>query len=154
MLLEIIFQVLVNDEIFSDDNNDYFSMMNEMMMFEISKNKRMNYEMMMTMFDLDYDDEVIEMMMKKLKKNISIDVDENEEILIDDNDDIWMILNDYDDNNDDGHSECLNDMHERMEFDDDGNNHDFDRDMKVIYDDHVDNDLMKIFFDDHHLSME
>jgi len=96
---------------------------------------------------------VKEIRMKMLRKNILIDVDEIEEILMDDGNDIWMMGIDNDDDDDDEHNEYWN----NREFDDDDNdddNHFFDCNLKGNLDDHIDDNLMEIFFDDHHSWME
>ncbi len=143
-----------NDGIFfrdDDDNNDYFWMKNERMMFEILKNTMMKYEMMKMMFDLDFYDVVMGIRKKKLKRNILIDLDENEERLIDDDDDIEMMSIDNDGDDDDEHNEYQDNRN-----DDDGgsNNHFVDRNVMVNYDDRVDDNRKKIFFDVDHWSME
>ena len=144
--------MLENDDIFchdGDDNNDDFLMKNEKMMCVILRSKMKNYERMRKMFfDLDFDDVVKVIKMMKWKKNILIDVDENEEILIDD-DDIGMksIDNDGDDGGE--HSEYLD-----GENDDDDDNHVVDRILMVNHDDRIDDNLKKIFVDVHHVLKE
>ncbi len=82
-------------------------------------------------------------------KNILIDIDENEEIWNDDDNDIEMLLNDNDDDDDDEHSEYLDNMNDDDDYN--NNHHFFDHNLKVNHDDHIDDNLKKIFFDVHHL---
>jgi hypothetical protein len=143
--------ICFRDDDDDDNNDDYFWMKNERMMFEILKNTMMKYEMMKMMFDLDFYDVVMGIRKKKLKRNILIDLDENEERLIDDDDDIEMMSIDNDGDDDDEHNEYQDNRN-----DDDGgsNNHFVDRNVMVNYDDRVDDNRKKIFFDVDHWSME